>query len=97
MLLAFHLRTSPWLSAIELSVATPGAAPLAASLLQLAQWTAAVAGGLMTLWALWSLCRQRFAPPTDGVGRPASRAVVPWLAAAGPAVVALIEALKVQG
>jgi hypothetical protein len=54
-------------------LALPGVAEIGLSLLHLGQWTVALAGGLMTLGALWKLCQARF-------GTARFRAAAAWLA-----------------
>ena len=90
LLLAFHLRALPWLTQTELQVVTPGRHALSVSLLHLVEWAVAAAAALMTAWALWPLCRRRFAPAV-------SQGLVAWASLTVLAVIGLIESLKALG
>jgi transcriptional regulator with AAA-type ATPase domain/polyferredoxin len=86
LLLAFHLRALPWLERVAVRVTTAEGVAVGASILQLAQWAAALAGGLMTGWALWWLCSGRFGP---GPLKP----LIVWIALGLLAAVGLVEGL----
>jgi hypothetical protein len=62
ILFAFHVMSLPWLDEINLRIGWGSGDLLGASLLQVIQGAALGLGCLMTLWALWRLCRQRFGP-----------------------------------
>lgn len=84
LLFAFHLRSLPWLEAGAVGLTLPGGAELGLSLLHLGQWVVVAAGSLMTLAALWKLCRARF-------GQTAFRALVVWSALGLLAVVCVTQ------
>lgn len=90
LLLAFHLRALPWLEEVAVRVAVAGGQAFSASLLQVGQWMAALAGGLMTGWALWWLSSGRFR------GEPA-KAVVVWVSLGLLAAVGLAEGIILLG
>ncbi len=62
ILFAFHIMSLPWLDEINLRIGWGSGDLLGASLLQVTQGAALGLGCLMTLWALWRLCRKRFGP-----------------------------------
>jgi ferredoxin len=61
-LFAFHVLSLPWLGEVFLRIGGSDSDLLQVSLLHMTQATALCIGGLMTLWTLWRLCRQRFGP-----------------------------------
>ncbi|HJN16740.1 MAG TPA: 4Fe-4S binding protein, partial [Armatimonadota bacterium] len=62
LMFAFHLRSIPWLPDMLFRFGTPSGDVVGFSLLHFGQWTGAVLGAGMTLWALWPICRMRFEP-----------------------------------
>ncbi len=62
LLLAFHVLSLPWLDEIFVRIGVGGGDLLGVSLVRIVQVSALGLGGLMTLWGLWRLCRQRFGP-----------------------------------
>ncbi len=62
ILFAFHVLSLPWLDEISLHIGWGGGDLVKVSLLRIIQGSALGVGGLMTLWGLWRLCRQRFGP-----------------------------------
>ena len=61
-LFAFHILSLPWLGEVFLRIGGSDTDLLRVSLLHMTQAAALCTGGLMTLWTLWHLCRQRFGP-----------------------------------
>jgi CRP-like cAMP-binding protein/polyferredoxin len=59
VLLAFHLLSLPWLGEISLRLGWGEGELFDVSLLLIIQGLALGLGGLMALWGLWRLCRQR--------------------------------------
>jgi hypothetical protein len=59
VLLAFHLLSLPWLGEISLRLGWGEGEFFDVSLLLIIQGLALGLGGLMALWGLWRLCRQR--------------------------------------
>lgn len=84
LLFAFHLHSLPWLGDSALRLTMPGGAELGLSLLQLGQWAVALASSLMTLGALWKLCRAKFGPTP-------LRALVVWSALGLLAIVCVTQ------
>ncbi len=62
VLFSFHVLSLSWLDEISLRIGWSNGDLLGLSLLQIIQGLALGLGGLMTLWTLWHLCRQRFEP-----------------------------------
>jgi hypothetical protein len=87
LLLAFHLGEAPWAAEVEAHLVAGGRLYLGLSLLQALQVSAVVAGGLMTLWALWQLC--------CGAGGPSQwwRGAGTWLGLSAPVAAGLTTGL----
>ncbi len=86
LLFAFHLSSLPWLEESALRLVMPGGAELGLSILELGQWAVVLLGSLMTLGALWKLCRAK-------LGATPLRAVVAWLALGLLAIVCVTQGI----
>jgi transcriptional regulator with AAA-type ATPase domain/polyferredoxin len=86
ILIAIRLHALTFLRDTLLSVALPRGDVLTVSTITLGEALVAVAGGAMTLWALWRVCRLRF-PHSAG------KAVAAWLGLASLAVACLALAM----
>lgn len=60
VLLAFHLLSLPWLDEVSVRIGWARVGALEVSLLLVLQGLALAVGGLMAVWGVWCLCRQRF-------------------------------------
>jgi hypothetical protein len=90
VLFAFHLLSLPSLAQISVRVGWGGGDLLRLSLLRVCQIFGLGLGGSLTLWALWRLFCQRFAPRIVA-------AVVAWILAALMAVAYLVGGLMLLG
>lgn len=89
-LFAFHVQSTPWLDEISLRVGMTEVEVFGLSLLRLVQGSAVTVGGLMSLWALWRLCRQRAAGKL-------AMALVAWTPLALLTAAYLVTALALLG
>ncbi len=90
VLFAFHLFSLPSLAQINIRVGWGSENLLRLSLLQVCQISGLGLGGLLTLWVLWRLFRQRFTLKIVA-------AVVAWMLAALGAVAYLVGGLMLLG